>query len=202
MRDETVRDKAMRDNVIPNNTIPDNAVRDDPAGFEPPRTDQFAAAPQDPGFTDARTDPADPRHDGMPAEPGYADPATDPGVPPATGEPGFADAAPAPNRTDPAAAPTKTDPVSTEDSGEVLFGGPDVERFRGQWRDLQAGFVDNPTEAVRGADQLVDEVLRTLTEVFAAHKQELETQWQGGETEELRVALRRHRSFFDQLLNA
>jgi hypothetical protein len=189
MRDDTVRDNAMRDNAIP----------DDPARFEQPRTDPIpAAAPQDPGFTDARTDPAD----RMPAEPGYADPATDPGVPPVTAEPGFADAAPAPTRPDPAAAPTRTDPLSTEDSGEVLFGGPEVERFRGQWRDLQAGFVDNPTEAVRGADHLVDEVLRALTEVFAAHKQELETQWQGGETEELRVAMRRYRSFFDQLLNA
>jgi hypothetical protein len=201
MRDDTVRDNAMRDN-----TIPEEGVRDDPAGFEAPRTDQIPAATQHPGFADPRTDPADPRS-GQPAaepgyaEPGYAEPATDPGVPQATGEPGFADAAPVPNRTDPVA--TADSPAnSTEDSGEVLFGGDDVERFRDQWRDLQAGFVDNPTEAVRGADQLVDEVLRKLTEVFAAHKQELETQWQGGETEELRVALRRYRSFFDQLLNA
>jgi hypothetical protein len=202
MRDDTVRDNTMRDNAIP-----DNAVRDDPAGFEAPRTDQIPAAPQDPGFTDARTDPAGQ----LAAEPGYADPATDPGVPPATGEPGFADRATdhdvppttgEPGFADAAPAAGRTDPASSEDSGEVLFGGDDVERFREQWRDLQAGFVDNPTEAVRGADQLVDEVLRKLTEVFAAHKQELETQWQGGETEELRVALRRYRSFFDQLLNA
>jgi hypothetical protein len=183
LRDDTVRDNTMRDN-----TIPDNAVRD-----EAPPTDQIPAT-RDPGFADARTDPA--------AEPEYADAATDPGVPPAAGEPGFADAVPPADGTDPAAAPARTDPTSTEDSGEVLFGGADVERFRGQWRELQAGFVDNPTEAVRGADQLVDEVMRKLTEVFAAHKQELETQWQGGETEELRVAMRRYRSFFDQLLNA
>jgi hypothetical protein len=48
-------------------------------------------------------------------------------------------------------------------------------------------------------------VLRSLSETFAAHKHELENQWQGGgtgETEELRVAMRRYRSFLDQLLHA
>ena len=94
---------------------------------------------------------------------------------------------------------------SDEDTGAVLFGGDDVERFRGRWRELQADFVDDPTQAVQGADELVGEVMRTLTEIFNQHKQELEGQWQGGgsgETEELRVAMRRYRSFLDQLLNA
>jgi hypothetical protein len=100
---------------------------------------------------------------------------------------------------------TGTTPDTVEDTGAVLFGGDEVERFRDRWRELQADFVDDPMQAVQGADQLIDEVMRTLSDIFAQHKQELESQWQGGgsgETEELRVALRRYRSFFDQLLNA
>lgn len=89
------------------------------------------------------------------------------------------------------------------DSGAVLFGDEDVERFRTRWRELQADFVDDPQQAVRGADGLVGEVMSALNEIFARHKSELEGQWQGGgETEQLRVALRRYRSFLDQLLTS
>lgn len=75
-----------------------------------------------------------------------------------------------------------------------------VTRFRERWRELQSDFVDDPARAVRSADDLVDEVIREL----AQRKQGLEEQWRDGsdDTEELRVAMRQYRSFFDQLLNA
>jgi hypothetical protein len=76
------------------------------------------------------------------------------------------------------------------------FGDDDVERFRGRWKELQADFVDDPERAVRGADQLVGEVLATITE----RKRALDEEWHGGDTEQLRVALRRYRSFLDRLL--
>jgi hypothetical protein len=127
----------------------------------------------------------------------YTEPRTDP-IPP---EP--VDVGPGPVHAGNAGDVTESgDPG---DAGAVLFGGATNERFREQWRDLQAEFVDDPMNAVQGADRLVDDVLRALSETFAAHKHELEAQWQGGgtgETEELRVAMRRYRSFLDQLLNA
>jgi len=86
-----------------------------------------------------------------------------------------------------------------------LFGADDVNRFRDEWREIQVKFVDDPQEAVRGADHLVSEVMDSLTDTFNHHKHDLEEQWQHGEqaeTEDLRQALRRYRSFFDQLLNA
>jgi hypothetical protein len=198
-------------------------MRDDTTRYDQPRTDPIPAAPDDPGYDTGRdagypegtADPRDPRAGRADVEPGYADEVPD--VTPArevNGEPGFADAAtdrdipPAkrmddePGFADPATVPGQAGAPADEDSGAVLFGGAEAERFRGQWRDLQAGFVDNPAEAVQGADHLVDEVLQALTEIFNAHKQELETQSRGGETEDLRVAMRRYRSFFDQLLNA
>jgi hypothetical protein len=161
---------------------------------------------------------------------GYTEPSTGPIPQPFQGEPpaetGQADGRPERVNTDPgpvhaghagangentartAEIPATTATPSTADTGDagaVLFGGADAARFREQWRELQAEFVDDPTKAVQGADRLVDDVLRVLAETFAAHKHELEGQWQGGgtgETEELRVAMRRYRSFLDQLLNA
>ncbi|MFF1607989.1 hypothetical protein ACFVYA_09435 [Amycolatopsis sp. NPDC058278] len=77
-----------------------------------------------------------------------------------------------------------------------------ITGFRDRWQNVQVGFVDDPKQAVRQADELVAAVISALATTFAEHKSDLEAQWQQGEpaTEELRIALRRYRSFFDQLL--
>ncbi|WP_410609875.1 hypothetical protein [Amycolatopsis sp. lyj-109] len=91
-------------------------------------------------------------------------------------------------------------------SGDVetptLIDEEKVTGFRTRWQNVQTGFVDDPKQAVRQADELVAAVITDLATTFAEHKSELESQWQQGEpaTEELRIALRRYRSFFDQLL--
>ncbi|MEW5354118.1 hypothetical protein [Streptomyces sp. 16-176A] len=84
-----------------------------------------------------------------------------------------------------------------------LLDALDEQGFRDRWRETQSKFVDDPREAVHSADTLVADVIRTLTTTFAQQKQELEGQWSQGErtdTEELRRALRRYRSFFNRLL--
>jgi CHAD domain-containing protein len=57
---------------------------------------------------------------------------------------------------------------------------------------------------VEKGDGLVANVIQRLAEVFAEERSKLEAQWGRGEdvsTEDLRVALRRYRSFFDRLLS-
>jgi hypothetical protein len=95
---------------------------------------------------------------------------------------------------EPVTGPTE----SPADAG--LFEESEANRFRDRWRELQAGFVDDPTQAVRGADELVDEIMRELAE----RRQHLEGQWRDGpgDTEELRVVIREYRAFFNQLLNS
>ncbi|MCB5163548.1 hypothetical protein LG634_01620 [Streptomyces bambusae] len=85
----------------------------------------------------------------------------------------------------------------------ALLDGDRAEEFRHNWGDIQGRFVDDPRGAVRDADTLVAEVMQTLAGTFADHKQELEGRWRQGEeapTEDLRLALRSYRSFFDRLL--
>jgi len=85
-----------------------------------------------------------------------------------------------------------------------LFDQSVSEEFRGQWMEIQGAFVDDPRSAVERADALVAETMKRLAEVFAEERQELEGQWSQGndvDTEALRVALRRYRSFFDRLLS-
>ncbi|WP_410570218.1 hypothetical protein [Amycolatopsis sp. cmx-4-61] len=97
--------------------------------------------------------------------------------------------------------------VQTPASGGDVEAPPLIDEekvtgFRDRWQNVQAGFVDDPKQAVQQADELVAGVISALATTFAEHKSELESQWQQGEpaTEELRIALRRYRSFFDQLL--
>jgi hypothetical protein len=84
----------------------------------------------------------------------------------------------------------------------ALIDEEKITGFRDRWQNVQTGFVDDPKQAVQQADELVAAVISALATTFAEHKSELEGQWQQGEpaTEELRIALRRYRSFFDQLL--
>jgi hypothetical protein len=84
-----------------------------------------------------------------------------------------------------------------------LFSTDETHRFRDRWDDVQTGFVDEPRHAVEQADELVAEVMKRLAEIFAGERSKLEGQWsRGGDvsTEDLRLALRRYRSFFDRLL--
>jgi hypothetical protein len=84
-----------------------------------------------------------------------------------------------------------------------LFTESEMEDFRSQWSNLQAGFVDEPRRAVEDADKLVAAVMQRLAEGFANERSGLEKQWDSGDnvsTEDLRVALQRYRSFFGRLL--
>jgi hypothetical protein len=88
---------------------------------------------------------------------------------------------------------------------EPLFGGDELAALRAQWDSVQAEFVDNPKDCVGKADSLVSELIEKLTAGFADARSRLEQQWGQGETvstEDLRVALRRYRSFFERLLSA
>jgi len=94
------------------------------------------------------------------------------------------------------AASKKTlDPLFTEDA---------AADFRSRWDVVQRSFVDDPRAAVRDGDELVAEVIKSLAEIFSDQRSELEDdlhQTDQTSTENLRLSLRRYRSFFERLLS-
>jgi hypothetical protein len=98
--------------------------------------------------------------------------------------------------------PAETTPRREEPEEVPLLAGSDAERFEVRWAEIQAGFVDEPREAVTHADELVAELMRHLAEVFSTQRSELEATFSGGDasTEDLRMSLKRYRSFFHRLL--
>ena len=86
-----------------------------------------------------------------------------------------------------------------------LLEDREMQSILGQWKDIQAEFVDEPRKAVQAADALVAELMQRLAQMFASERAQLESRWAGGEdvsTEDLRRGLRRYRSFFERLLAA
>jgi hypothetical protein len=85
-----------------------------------------------------------------------------------------------------------------------LFAAGEAGDLRGRWDSIQAGFVDQPRAAVEQADSLVAAAMKRLAEMFADERAKLEGQWDRGDdvsTEDLRLALRRYRSFFSRLVS-
>ena len=85
----------------------------------------------------------------------------------------------------------------------TLLPGDETGELRHRWDTIQTGFVDEPRHAVEDADSLVTQMMKRVAEIFAQERSNLEQQWSRGEdvsTEDLRVALKRYRSFFDRLL--
>lgn len=99
---------------------------------------------------------------------------------------------------------TDVPPERTLAAHSPLFHEDELGGFRTRWEGIQTGFVDEPRSAVEQADSLVSEMIKRLTDVFAEERKTLETQWGRGDnvsTEDLRVALKRYRSFFERLLS-
>lgn len=90
---------------------------------------------------------------------------------------------------------------SAQQDGELapLFEQRTAQEYRTRWNVVQQGFVDDPPKAVRQGDELVAQVIKNLAETFAKQRATLERQ--EGSTEDLRLALRRYRSFFERLLS-
>ena len=90
-----------------------------------------------------------------------------------------------------------------EENFAPLFEKHEAEQFRSQWLEIQSRFVDDPSVSVKDADELVANVIKNITRNFADKRSSLETQWKSGDdvsTEDLRVTMKRYRSFFDRLL--
>jgi hypothetical protein len=94
-------------------------------------------------------------------------------------------------------------PQPHDETPGTLLPSDAVNDLRNRWGNIQAGFVDEPQNAVKQADELVAMTMKRLAEGFSEQRNKLERQWAGGgdaSTEDLRQALRKYRIFFERLL--
>ncbi len=97
-----------------------------------------------------------------------------------------------------------TEQRAGKETAAPLFAPDEAQGYRTRWDGIQTGFVDEPRKAVEEADALVADVMKHLADGFSKEREALEKQWDRGDkisTEDLRLALRRYRSFFQRLLS-
>lgn len=89
-----------------------------------------------------------------------------------------------------------------DDELAALFAPDQAREFKSQWDNVQRSFVDDPRQAVRKADELVAQVMKNLAESFSRKRSEIEAEAdEKASTENLRLAFRHYRSFFERLLS-
>ena len=95
-------------------------------------------------------------------------------------------------------AETATTPVLHE----PLITDEAEQGFLSRWAEIQVGFVEDPAQSVRDADALIQEIADALQSTLATRRAALAADWQHGspDTEQLRLALRRYRSFLGVVL--
>jgi hypothetical protein len=204
-RDDGVREIDLTDEAAPADS--DQAERESSGAFEPAR----AGAERTPSSifdVDERAKQEDLNRTGY--EPPVADTDATAPVAGAGGQPADAPAATtdaevpavAEVPTDaevPAAAETPAAPAAAEAPGSLL-GSLDTADVRNRFLDIQAGFIDEPRQAVEEAGRFVDDLVRQVTDALQQQRAQLAGATDEASTEDLRLALRAHRQFVDRLL--
>jgi hypothetical protein len=114
-------------------------------------------------------------------------------MPPRHGEP----------MTPDASRETATAAGAPESESAGLLPWHESEGFRRRWESIQAGFVDDPRDAIERADALVMDVLRRMAQVREEHRSRLRSSvGDGKSTDDLLGTMRSYRALFDGLLKA
>jgi hypothetical protein len=163
----------------------------------------------EPSVADPGADPDGPRGESVVTEPGEPrddpDPAAEEAVAEdADAEAESADVPPAPV-AEPSADTTPADtavvaatPVAAD--ADALLGSLDAGDIRNRFLDIQAGFIDEPRQAVEEAGRFVDDLLRQVADALQQQRGQLAGATEEASTEDLRLALRAYRQFVDRLL--
>jgi hypothetical protein len=111
--------------------------------------------------------------------------------------------APAPVAEPPAETPAAETPAADVPAAAApggLLGSLDAGEVRGRFLDIQAGFIDEPRQAVEEAGRFVDDLLRQVADSLQQQRSQLAGATDEASTEDLRLALRAYRQFVDRLL--
>jgi hypothetical protein len=170
-------------------------------GYEPSVADPDAT-PDGPRGATVVTEPGEAREEQAAAEPTEQAAAHDEPGAEARDEP--VGEPPAPVAEPPAEATAAEAPgvATTPDTATpaALLGSLDAGDIRGRFLDIQAGFIDEPRQAVEEAGRFVDDLLRQVAESLQQQRGQLTDATEEASTEDLRLALRSYRQFVDRLL--
>ncbi|WP_234328923.1 MULTISPECIES: hypothetical protein [unclassified Streptomyces] len=112
--------------------------------------------------------------------------------------------------TAPTATGSGTTASAPSGTGAPLLPHEETEQWERRLREVVAGFVDEPRQAVEQADHTVEQIAARFAEAVTRRRRTLRMSWEGTEgrgpaaetdTEQLRLALRDYRELAERLLH-
>jgi hypothetical protein len=180
--------------------IDERAKQEDqnPTGYEPSVADADAD-PDGPRGETVVTEPGEEREEPAAEDTQVAAPVAEP---PAETPAAETPVAEAPVAETPAAETAATGAPAGEAPATppALLGSLDAGDIRNRFLDIQAGFIDEPRQAVEEAGRFVDDLLRQVADALQGQRGQLAGATDDASTEDLRLALRAYRQFVDRLL--
>jgi hypothetical protein len=170
-------------------------------GYEPPVADPDAT-PAGPRGETTVTEPGEAREEPDATRPADAEATGITPTPVPAAEPPAGTPAPEglPEPGAPTGAPAATDAPAATGTSASLVGSLDADGIRNRFLDIQAGFVDEPRQAVEEAGRFVDDLLQQVADALREQRAQLAGATDEGSTEDLRLALRAYRQFVDRIL--
>jgi hypothetical protein len=114
------------------------------------------------------------------------------------------DEAAEPGEPEPAAEATTAEATTAEAAAAApatpAAAALDADGVRNRFLDIQAGFVDEPRQAVEEAGRFVEELAQQVIDALQAQRGQLQLPVADASTEDLRLAMRSYRQFVDRLL--
>lgn len=93
----------------------------------------------------------------------------------------------------------RTEPVESQRTSRQMDYWPEMTNYRQRFDAIQAQFIEEPREAVRKAEQLVEEAIDKMTNSMRERIRSMHRDAESGDTEKLRLAMKSLRDFIESL---
>lgn len=96
-------------------------------------------------------------------------------------------------------APPATQPTESQRTSRQMDYWPEMTQYRQKFDEIQAQFIEEPREAVKNAEQLVEQALEKMTSTMRDRIHGMHRDAENADTEKLRLAMKSLRDFMDSL---
>lgn len=91
------------------------------------------------------------------------------------------------------------EPVESQRTSRQMEYWPDMTQYRQRFDEIQGEFIEDPRQAVRKAEKLVEEAMERMTSSMRERIQSMHRDAESGDTEKLRMAMKSLRDFVESL---
>lgn len=92
-----------------------------------------------------------------------------------------------------------SEPVESQRTSRTMGNWPEMAEYRTRFDEIQAQFIEDPKEAVKKAEKLVEEAIDRMTASMRDRIDSMHGDAASGDTEKLRVEMKTLRDFIESL---